>query len=89
MNESEIKELTQVIKVLAIRLNEPVVPLDQKAWNASQCAAYLNRSVSSFLQKVAPLPTFPRATKYQTSTGESHREWRAQDVIDWNMKRFG
>lgn len=95
MNELELKDLAQALKEnteiqrqLLYKLNAPEVPFDKKSWNASQCAAYLNRSVSSFLQKIAPLPNFPRAKKYQTSTGASHREWKAQDVIDWNMKRF-
>lgn len=83
-----LQDNTEAQRLLLSKLNEPEVPPDQKSWTASQCAAYLNRSVSSFLQRIAPLPDFPRAKKLKTTLGETHREWKAKDVIEWNMKRF-
>lgn len=90
-----IQKLTQAIRDNTIaqerllsKLNEPDVPLENKSWTIAQCAAYLNRSVSYFVQNIAPLPDFPESKKFGTVRGESHREWKASDVIKWNMSRF-
>ena len=86
--ETNEQDLLVKLDRLITLLERPEVSNREKSWTSAQCAAYLNRSVSYFMQNIAPLPSFPRAKRTETATGRSHREWKAQDVIDWNMKRF-
>ncbi|MCB1936732.1 MAG: hypothetical protein KDF59_12390 [Nitrosomonas sp.] len=76
-------DLTQ----LAAAIANAMVPLDKRLWDTKQCAAYLNKSQPAFLQRYAPLPSFPKCVRLpHMEKGKSHPQWIAQEVIDWAMK---
>ncbi|MBX9638081.1 MAG: hypothetical protein K2Q45_11095 [Nitrosomonas sp.] len=74
--------IDQLASAIAQRI-KPVTPLDRTPWNADECAAYLRVETKTFIQYYAPLPSFPRPIKAETTAGRSHPRWNAQKVIDW------
>lgn len=63
---------------------DPQVPFDKQLWNAKQCAKYMNKSYSRFMQNFASHPTFPRRINLPIrSGGQSSPLWRAKEVVEW------
>lgn len=79
-------DLHQLAAAIAEHIDPPV-PFDKQLWNAKQCAKYMNKSYSRFMQNYAPHPTFPRRINLPIKSGGSSGPlWRAKEVVDWVMK---
>lgn len=75
--------LHQLAAAIAEQIN-PLVSFDKQLWNAKQCAKYMNKSYSRFMQNFAPHPTFPRRINLPIkSGGQSGPLWRAKEVVEW------
>lgn len=65
----------------------PPVPFDKQLWNSKECAAYLRKSVTVFMQHIAAHPSFPKRIRTPgTRGGESMPLWRAAEVAEWAFK---
>lgn len=60
-----------------------MIPLDAQYWTADDVAEVLKVSKSQVLQRLAPLPSFPRARRIPTTEGRGHPRWKATEVLDW------
>jgi len=52
-------------------------------WTSAECAAYLKCKPVHFLQRIKPLPSFPKGKRYPTVRGWSRPQWKAAEVIAW------
>lgn len=78
-----ISSLTEAISMLATN----PVPLDQRLWNADDCAQYLRMEKKTFQNHYAPHPNFPKPFQLARAGGGGRVLWRASEVIAWAMKK--
>lgn len=62
------------------------VPIDVALWTIAEVANYLRVSEQHCRERLAPLPSFPRAIRLPSSgpAGRGAPRWRAREVIDWS-----
>lgn len=80
MNDSELIERLATAIAAHIR---PTIPLSVDLWDTAMIAAYLKRDPQSVRERVACLPSFPRAIRFPTVKGRSQPLYRAKEVIEW------
>ena len=61
----------------------PAIPLAVDLWDIALIAQYLKRDPQSVRERIACLPSFPRAIRVPTKAGRSHPLYRAKEVIAW------
>lgn len=66
---------------------KPSIPVDVDLWNIETVAMYMKRSPKSVRERLACLPTFPKAIRLP-SGGERGGQplYRASEVMDWVSK---
>ncbi|WUR15659.1 hypothetical protein E7V67_011320 [[Empedobacter] haloabium] len=77
---------TDLIERLATALAErirPTIPLSVDLWDIATIAAYLKRDPQSVRERMACLPSFPKAIRLPTKNGRSHPLYHAAEVIKW------
>ena len=60
-----------------------MLPLDAQYWNAETVAEALQVSKGQVLQRLAPLPSFPKARRIPTTEGRGQPRWKATEVLNW------
>jgi len=53
-------------------------------WNSDDCAAYLRCCQRHFMERIKPLPSFPKCLRHPTINGLSRPLWKSADVINWH-----
>lgn len=53
------------------------IPIKERWLDAASAGAMLSISASTFLQRYAPLPDFPKPLR------EGHPRWKASEILDW------
>lgn len=62
-------------------------PFEHRLWDADECAQYLHKNKRVFMERYAPMPSFPkRISPPNTRGGRSQPLWKAIEVVDWVMK---
>ena len=78
---------TDLIERLAEAIDKrikPVVPLSVALWDIAHVAAYLQRDPDSVRERIACLPSFPKAIRLPTGTKRgAHPLYKAAEVIAW------
>jgi hypothetical protein len=85
MNMSEI-DTTALLGKLAeavAALARPAIPLSIELWDMATIALYLKRDAQVVRERMACLPTFPKAIRIPTKTGRSQPLYNALEVIKW------
>ncbi|WUR14704.1 hypothetical protein E7V67_006235 [[Empedobacter] haloabium] len=62
---------------------KPVIPLSIDLWDIATIAAYLKRDPQTVRERMACLPSFPKAIRLPTKNGRTHPLYRAVEVIKW------
>lgn len=52
-------------------------------WNSTDCAAFFRCTRKHFMERIRPLPSFPRAMRMPTMVGLSRPLWTIADVQTW------
>lgn len=79
MSTEEI--LTKILEKLSAPA--PVIPLSVDLWDIATIAAFLKREPQVVRERMACLPTFPKAIRLQTKTGRAQPLYKATEVIAW------
>jgi len=71
--------------VEALAHQRRIIPLSIDLWDFETIALYLKRSQQQVRERVACLPTFPKAIRLPIASGEraAHPLFRASEVIAW------
>ena len=78
-------DLDQIANKIADAIaSRPVLPLNVQLWDADRVADYLNMTRRQFLQRIAPLPSFPKAIRIRAADEKTmNPRWKAREVIRW------
>ena len=80
MND-ELAKLTEAVEKLTKR---PQIPVEADLWDSTHIAAYLKRSARHVMERLAPMPDFPKAIRLPTTSGgRGDPLWPAAEVIEW------
>ncbi|MDX9767761.1 MAG: hypothetical protein RBT51_10510 [Ectothiorhodospiraceae bacterium] len=84
-----MENLELLVDRLVQALSErPSVPLHAQVWDADLCAKYLVVSKKTFLERIAPLPSFPSPARIEDAHERLIRpRWRANEVVAWFQKQ--
>lgn len=52
-------------------------------WNSDDCATFLRCSRRQFMERIRPVPSFPKPLYLPTTEGSSRPLWHADDVRAW------
>jgi hypothetical protein len=83
MNESDL------IQKLADAITKHIhaaIPIDIDLWDMATIGAYLKRSPAMVRERIACLPSFPKAIRLPTTTGRAQPLYKATEVIAWTLK---
>ena len=85
MTTADLDETTidQLAAAIATRL---AVPLDQRLWDAQECADYLRVEKRYFQEQIAIVPSFPDARRAPTLKGRMNPRYVASEVIAWALR---
>jgi hypothetical protein len=71
-------------KLLAkISAPAPTIPIAIDLWDIASIAAYLKRDPQVVRERMACLPSFPKAIRLPTKTGRAQPLYKATEVIAW------
>lgn len=65
------------------KLARPTIPLSVDLWDMATIAQYLKRDPQVVRERMACLPSFPKAIRLPTKAGRSQPLYQAADVIAW------
>lgn len=81
INEAEI---IARLDLILMKLDAPVVPLEQQLWTLAEVAAYFGRHVVTVRESMACLPSFPPAIHLPgRGAGRGKALYNAGEVIEW------
>ncbi|QGZ42677.1 hypothetical protein IP92_04898 [Pseudoduganella flava] len=80
MSEADLIE--RLADALQNRLR-PAIPLSVDLWDFEMIGAYLKRDPQTVRDRMACLPSFPKAIRLPTKGGRSQPLFNAKDVIEW------
>ncbi len=83
MSEQETSALISQIAAAVAALAKPAIPLSIDLWDMALIAQYLKRDVQVVRERMACLPSFPKAIRLPTKTGRAQPLYNAQEVIKW------
>ena len=77
--------IDQIADAVAQQLRAQIsIPLHVALWSSAECAQYFKRAPRQFMERIAPLPSFPRAIRLPGESGKCGRPlWKAAEVIAW------
>jgi len=80
-NDSNL--IAQLAAELARQMRPPI-PVEIDLWDIATIAAYLKRSESVVRERMACLPSFPKAIRLpSTKTAKGQALYKAREVIQW------
>ncbi|WP_245774420.1 hypothetical protein [Rugamonas rubra] len=80
MSESQfVAKLAEAIE----KLQRPAIPLSVDLWDIATIAQYLKRDPQVVRERMACLPSFPRAIRLPTKSGRAQPLYNAKEVIAW------
>lgn len=79
MSTEEI--LTKILEKLSAPA--PAIPLSVDLWDIATIATLLKRDPQVVRERIACLPTFPRAIRLATKTGRAQPLYKAAEIIAW------
>ena len=92
--QSEVTSPQDTLRALAAALAEQlathpqpiVVPIDVALWTLIEVASFLRVSEQHCRERLASLPSFPRAIRLPSSgpAGRGAPRWKAREIIDWS-----
>ena len=82
MSETETALINKLAEAVAA-LARPATPLDIDMWDIATIAAVLKRDPQVVRERMACLPSFPKAIRLPTKTGRAQPLYNAQEVINW------
>jgi len=74
--------ISQLAAALAAHMR-PAIPLSVDLWDIATIAAYLKRDPQVVRERMACLPSFPKAIRLPTTKGRAQALYNAQEVIKW------
>jgi len=77
---------TELVSKLADVLNkhlQPTIPLAIDLWDIATIASYLKRDPQVVRERMACLPSFPKAIRLPTTKGRAQPLYKAAEVIAW------
>ena len=74
-----IEKLTAAIAQLA----RPAIPVEIDLWDMAMIAGYLKRDTQVVRERMACLPSFPKAIRLPTKTGRAQPLYQAAEIIKW------
>ncbi|MGZ9027351.1 MAG: hypothetical protein ACXW2U_08775 [Telluria sp.] len=74
-----IGQLAEAVAALA----KPAIPIDLDLWDIATIATYLKRDPQVVRERMACLPSFPKAIRLPTKTGRAQPLYYAKEVIEW------
>ncbi|CAJ0877918.1 hypothetical protein R20233_02370 [Ralstonia sp. LMG 32965] len=81
MTENELIE--RLVEAIEKRVRPPI-PLSVALWDIATVAQYLQRDPNSVRERIACLPSFPKAIRLPTGGRRgSHPLYKATEVIAW------
>ncbi|KQV78496.1 hypothetical protein ASD15_22045 [Massilia sp. Root351] len=81
-----MSEMDMMISKLAEAMAQhirPAIPLSIDLWDIATIAAYLKREPQVVRERMACLPSFPKAIRLPTKNGRAQPLYNAKDVITW------
>lgn len=79
---SEIELIERLADAFAKRL-APTISLSIDLWDIATIAQYLKREPQVVRERMACLPSFPKAIRLPTKTGRAQPLYIAKEVIQW------
>lgn len=79
---SEVDLIERLAEAVAARV-KPSIPLAIDLWDIATIAQYLKREPQVVRERMACLPSFPKAIRLPTKTGRAHPLYNAKEVIAW------
>ena len=65
------------------KMQRPALPLSVDLWDFATIAQYLKRDAGTVRERMACLPSFPKAIRLPTSKGRAQPLYNAKEVIAW------
>lgn len=79
---SEVDLIERLAEAVAARV-KPSIPLAIDLWDIATIAQYLKREPQVVRERMACLPSFPKAIRLPTKTGRAQPLYNAKEVIAW------
>ncbi|MDR3480348.1 MAG: hypothetical protein P4L91_06495 [Burkholderiaceae bacterium] len=74
--------ITKLAEALASHMR-PAIPISIDLWDIATIAAYLKRDPQVVRERMACLPSFPKAIRLPTTRGRAQALYNALEVIKW------
>ena len=81
----EARLLSKLLSLLT-RIPKSPIPLEVALWNSTTIGEFLNRDSAVVRERIATLPSFPKAIRLPSKRGLSHPLYKAVEVIAWANK---
>ena len=82
---NEALNVDQLAAAIVGRLIPPI-PLEIDLWSGVEIGAYLKVGSRQVLERLAPMPDFPKAIRLPTDRGKGQPRWKACEIIAWAEK---
>jgi predicted transcriptional regulator len=82
MDMSEAQVIAKLVEALE-KLQRPAIPLSVDLWDMATIAQYLKRDAGTVRERMACLPSFPKAIRLPTSKGRAQPLYNAKEIIAW------
>lgn len=79
---SELNLIEKLAEEVAKRI-PPAIPLNVDLWDMSMIAAFLKRDTQVVRERMACLPSFPKAIRLPTKNGRAQPLYKAKEIIEW------
>ena len=74
--------IARIADAVALQMR-PAIPLSIDLWDIATIASYLKRDAQVVRERMACLPSFPKAIRLPTKTGRAQPLYNAKEVISW------
>lgn len=79
---TEIDLIERLAQAIA-KHTKPIIPLSVDLWDMATIGQYLKRDAATVRERMACLPSFPKAIRLPTSKGRAQPLYNAKEVIAW------
>lgn len=79
---SDVDLIERLAEAVAARV-KPSIPLAIDLWDIATIAQYFKREPQVVRERMACLPSFPKAIRLPTKTGRAQPLYNAPEVIKW------
>lgn len=81
--ESDLVNLTRLIRELVQQLQRPAVTTEDQLWTSQDIATYLKLSAYTVERRVVTQPSFPKSVQPCSTGVKAAKRWFAAEVIAW------